>query len=277
MTEENSSLKENNQNVSYFGFLTFIKRRCVSGYYTKSCFGILRTCGAIILGIILVYILIFSFLHIVQLLLTFIGLVIQHSEVCALTQCKTDMQISDFNITPFSKIYSNNTCCSCNMTSHTYTHINNFRHNIQDTCNTNGMHDIIDSGLLFVLLVILPSCIVFILCIIICNPICKCIKNKIILQWNEYINKKIDSRLTSFKQKTIGENIKDSNIIYPDIESGEISRLLYDDQHSNVDIIYYKNNIDIDSRHSNEVKSVRSLSSDVTSEDGIMINADDAI
>jgi hypothetical protein len=279
MTEENSTLKENTQNITYLGFLTFIKRRCFSGYYNKSCCDFLENLGSccgitilVILGFCLMFVLVASLLYISTLIFALIGYGIQQSEICALTYCITPTQILDFserNGQILPKFYSNNTCCLCNTTSHTYIYFNNFREE-QNICYNDGQHDVIVSGLLFFVLIALPSFIVSMLCIGMCIPIGEYVKKHFVLQWNEYINKKIDSRLSSLQQNSC--DIKDSNIIYPDIESGETSRLLYNNRFSD-DVIYDSSEIE----SVEGVRSIRSSSSEMTSEDGVMINADDTI
>lgn len=205
--------------VSFCGFVSFIKQKCISGYYATSirsrCYSCLDVFLTIILFLLAFIIGFCALLYGTGVLFSTIGRIASLTQSCSLIACITSEQYIEQASNPlFFQAREKNECCSCNTTSETYNNYDIFiASNIRvNTCNADGYVDYILTGLICFIFV--PM---FFLIIYLFGYTLKSIYNGIKTQWNKYIGKKNDSRA-----KYMHLDIKDSNIIYQDdIELGK--------------------------------------------------------
>lgn len=246
--------------VSFCGFVSFIKQKCVAGYYSNSiqtwCLEFIHAISAILLVIVLGIISLILLLYAFAISVGVAGYV-NSTLTCYGVDCaNSDKPIENVIIKYLPFQNDDHICCSCDLNSGKYAYYGKaIFGQVHNTCSTNGYINYMGTGILdfafFVVLLVLTYliclCIYFTL-----NILYKCIGS----QWEEYIGKKIDARVRSLDGKQYMRlDVKDSNIIYPDdIESGKT---------------YYQNTEVI--KEELEPKS----ESESDSEDGVMVNVSD--
>lgn len=217
-------------NVSFCGFMSFIKQKCISGSYANTiytqCSNCLKWCY--IFAIIILFLLGASIsLGVVIygsiILFLTIGRIESSMDICSLIVCITaehyNEQSTDPLIVHFFSVREKNQCCSCNTTSETYNNYDTMIGITTNTCEADGYIDYVLTGMMgsfFVPILIATLCLSWYIIFVPLRAIYTCTK----MQWEEYLGKKIDSQVKSMGQYT-RLNIKDSNIIYQDdIELG---------------------------------------------------------
>lgn len=218
-------------NVSCWGFISYVRHKLQSGYYANQ-FNTFRTnCFKWLTGFFVLIVLsvvissgFIAILYASALLFYMVGFGISLTNNCSIIECISfemyEKDKKEFILNLFN-YNGKHECCACNTsTGHlNYADING--HFM--SCNTDGYADYTVTGLFFTIFGSAFAMVLIVIFALIINII-ESIYSGIKSQWDEYLDKKTDSRerVIDRKQYTkLDINIKDSNIITPDdIETG---------------------------------------------------------
>lgn len=203
-------IEQTSGNNSFCGFIAFIRKKLMSGLY-HNFFNCAHDCTIITIFFMIILMFMTSLSYFGFLLFDILGYTISLTNSCHFITCLENN--SNTGIIKYVMWKGKHDCCACNLNSGKYVHHGEYFLKLtnENSCGVDANIDYAITGISFLIFGILALFALFFT--IFYLP--RCFYLYAIKQWEEYISKKIDSRIRNLNGKQyVRLDVKDSNILY---------------------------------------------------------------